>query len=357
MIMRSNSIKAAFFAFLRASAYALVAVAFFPASVFASGTTSALKLAFVASDSRNQASIAVFNGVRDISKTLSSRYGRRIECSFLDARKFPRSPAEMFAKLYADSYSAVIAMPSSSSEAADWGVQAAALYKKYALPVACVGFENDGNYLLCVSTDGVKTSSTVAREIARLVRNRKTCGEVYFRGAKSAAGADGNQSANAFALSSTLAAKYVASIRPAMSCAQMEAALSPLSAARVHAFKYYSDYARENRVDIARLDDYGEIFTSPELLDNLEPIRPDSDRVFALVLGALPSTEFYLSSAQVDACVYDDFYGWGYFAARDVISKIISNTPPSEVSRLLPPLVATPQTVSKFSADWAQWLR
>ena len=119
----------------------------------------------------------------------------------------------------------------------------------------------------------------------------------------------------------------------------------------------YSVYADTNAALIMRRDDFGEIFISPELLADTAPIRPDIDRTFAICVGALPQLAGYLERRQISACVYHDYYGWGYFAARTIAEKLMDGFEPSLPARLLAPLVATPQDADSFKADWRKWIK
>ena len=119
----------------------------------------------------------------------------------------------------------------------------------------------------------------------------------------------------------------------------------------------YSEYAKEHEIDIMRRDNYGEIFLNPRLLANMVPIKDDPDRVFAFCLGSLPQLDMYLSGGQLDSCVYDDWYGWGYFAMRTLAEKVVEKRDPSKKEELLKPLIATPKNVDSFRKDWARWLR
>lgn len=120
---------------------------------------------------------------------------------------------------------------------------------------------------------------------------------------------------------------------------------------------YYSVYARQNSVEIMRRDDYGELFFSPYLLADMQPIKRDSDRLFAVCVGAVPQLERYLADSSVNACVFGDYYGWGYFAARALAEKAVGKSNPEKEVRLLKPLVATPKNLNSFIADWRRWLR
>ncbi|MBQ6534787.1 MAG: hypothetical protein IJI37_06405, partial [Opitutales bacterium] len=72
---------------------------------------------------------------------------------------------------------------------------------------------------------------------------------------------------------------------------------------------------------------------------------------------ALPQLAGYLERRQISACVYHDYYGWGYFAARALAEKLMDGFEPSLPARLLAPLVATPQDADSFKADWRKWIK
>ena len=121
--------------------------------------------------------------------------------------------------------------------------------------------------------------------------------------------------------------------------------------------EYYSVYAQKNAVEIMRRDDYGELFFNPYLFADMQPIKRDSDRRFAICIGAIPQLEQRLADGFLTACVYGDYYGWGYFAARALVEKIMDKAEPSQRVRLLAPLTATSASPSAFSADWRKWMK
>ena len=148
-------------------------------------------------------------------------------------------------------------------------------------------------------------------------------------------------------------------LAPHFSFKQFTDIVQPLNPLKLIAFEYYSVYAEQNKIEIARYDNYGEIFFSPKLLADIAPIKKDTDRHYAICIGVLPQFEFFLSSGMLDACIYDDFYGWGYIGTRILLEKIHApkpaETPPQ--TKLLPPLVATPENLKMFVDDWKKWLK
>ena len=122
-------------------------------------------------------------------------------------------------------------------------------------------------------------------------------------------------------------------------------------------FDLYSIFYKMNKISIMRRDNYGEIFMSPELLADMAPIERDTDRRFALCVGGAPHLTEYLQSGQLSACIYHDFYGWGYFSARAIAEKIFESLTPSSDVRLIKSLIATPENVDSFKADWKKWTK
>lgn len=121
-------------------------------------------------------------------------------------------------------------------------------------------------------------------------------------------------------------------------------------------FRFYSKYALENRVEIMRRDSFGEVFFSPELLADMSPIKHDSDRKFAVVVGALEMLEFYLASGQITDIVYDDYFGWGVFAMRALAEKRFENYAPQKRKEVLPIRVSK-ENPRAFAEDWRKWLK
>ena len=53
----------------------------------------------------------------------------------------------------------------------------------------------------------------------------------------------------------------------------------------------------------------------------------------------------------------DDYYGWGYFAARALAEKVFEKTEPKERIYEIAPLQASPDKVAEFIKDWRKWLK
>ena len=125
----------------------------------------------------------------------------------------------------------------------------------------------------------------------------------------------------------------------------------------VAAFPFYSGYWKANAIEIARYDNYGILFLGADVLADVIPLSEDHDRRFAVCVGVLPQLDSYLASGQLDLCVYDDYYGWGYFAARALAEKVFEKTEPKERIYEIAPLQASPDKVAEFIKDWRKWLK
>lgn len=309
------------------------AIVFALAALFAASASGAakLKFAFLSPDARNQANSAIFNGARDALSELSKKYAVDMSLEFFSADRSAERQLSELSKAYLDGFAGSLVVPADPAVLEGKVAELA----KSGFFVASAGARLKGAAYFC-GTDSKATAELAKREIARLSGSSKPANYCYFPDFGGTSGAAGK------CLSSPL---------------PEEEARALVKSAETAVISSYSDYASERAVDIMRRDDYGEIFFDPRLLSDMVPIKPDSDRVFAVCLGSLPQLDFYLSNGQLDSCVYDDWYGWGYFAMRALAEKVVEKRDPPETEKLLKPLSATPKSVSSFRADWAKWLR
>ena len=312
------------------------AIVFALAALFAMSASGAEKLrfAFLSPDARNQANSAIFNGARDALSELSKKYAVEMSLEFFSADRSAERQLSGLSKAYLDGFAGALVVPADSALLEDKGAELA----KSGFPVASAGARLKGAAYFC-GTDSKAAAELAKREIARLSGSSKPANYCYFPNSGGASGAAG---------------KFLSSPVPEEEARAIFEFAEPAETVSVSS---YSDYASERAVDIMRRDNYGEIFFDPRLLSNMVPIKPDSDRVFAVCLGSLPQLDFYLSNGQLDSCIYDDWYGWGYFAMRALAEKAVEKRDPPEPEKLLKPLSATPKSVSSFRADWAKWLR
>lgn len=289
-----------------------------------------LKFAFLSPDARNQTNSAIFNGARDALSELSKKYATEMSLEFFSADRSAGRQISELSKAYLDGFAGALVVP----------VDPSAIEGKVAelagsgFPVAAAGARVKGAAYFC-GTDSKAAIELAKREIGRLSGSAKPANYCYF------------PEAGSFG-------KFLSS---PVSEEEARALFEFAKPAETLNIASYSDYASAHAVDIMRRDNYGEIFFDPRALSNMVPIKPDADRIFAFCLGSLPQLDFYLSSGQLDSCVYDDWYGWGYFAMRALAEKAVEKRDPPEKERLLKPLSATPENVSSFRADWAKWLR
>lgn len=309
------------------------AIVFALAALSAASASGAekLKFAFLSPDARNQANSAIFNGARDALSELSKKYAADMSLEFFSADRSAERQLSELSKAYLDGFAGALVVPADPAVLEGKVAELA----KSGFFVASAGARLKGAAYFC-GTDSKAAAELAKREIARLSGSSKPANYCYFP---------------AFGGTSGAAGKCLSSPVPE------EEARSLFESAESAAISSYSDYASERAVDIMRRDNYGEIFFDARLLSNMVPIKPDSDRVFAVCLGSLPQLDFYLSSGQLDSCIYDDWYGWGYFAMRALAEKVVEKRDPPEPEKLLKPLSATPKNVPSFRADWAKWLR
>ena len=187
--------------------------------------------------------------------------------------------------------------------------------------------------------DSAAMEKLVREELKRLSASKKTANYCYFY------------------TDSTAISPSEKQLFTPVSRDEIEAVRKLAEPVETYSVNSYSEYAKEHEIDIMRRDNYGEIFLNPRLLANMFPIKEDPDRVFAFCLGSLPQLDMYLSGGQLDSCVYDDWYGWGYYAMRTLVEKVVEKRDPAKKEELLKPLLATPKNADSFRKDWARWLR
>lgn len=317
-------------------------VLLFASAAFALPAFGSLKFAFVAPDALTPQNAAVFNGMRDAFAELQSRYGKTFEVEYIDARLSAENQAKQLGGAYIGGFAGAVVLPVECAKPLSEKISALA---DRGFPVALVGSDMPESKRLCfVGDDRDSFGKILSGLIAELSRGKKFSLFCYFRGAPSAD------------ITPTDTAEISALLGGAMPLDAYKEAVSKYNPKLVSA-DYYSVYARQNSVEIMRRDDYGELFFSPYLLADMQPIKRDSDRLFAVCVGAVPQLERYLADSSVNACVFGDYYGWGYFAARALAEKAVGKSNPEKEVRLLKPLVATPKNLNSFIADWRRWLR
>lgn len=299
----------------------------------ASSLQAQLKFAFLSPDARNQANSAIYNGAREALSELSQKYGKKMDIEFMSASMSEKKQLSQLSKAYIEGFAGAIVLP---IDAKAMESETEHLVKN-GFPIASVGAQIKSSTYFC-DTDAKAAIELAKKEIDRLSKGVKVQNYCYFYSQT------GTVTSATDAMNSPISGKEVSEV--------FEYA-KPVESANI---EFYSDYVKENFDNIRRRDNYGEIFLTPRLLANMSPIKKDRDRVFVFCLGALPQLDFYLSNGQLDSCVYDDWYGWGYFAMRALVEKVVEGIEPEQKIKFLKPLKATPQTVNSFRRDWAKWL-
>lgn len=314
--------------------------AFFAAAV--SGFCQKMRVGFVSDNSAFQPNAAVLCGAESVARLYSAR-GRQIE---ILGRASPTADGQkrILSDLYLQGVENVILIP-----AGDVSDEIRRLSRK-GVNVVLVGAncatadnadDTDGG-VLCRVSGSEKTLRKMLAEIIAKRGGADTKIACYFRGG----GAPANVSDSREMLRLTggvLSAEGFAEVFGGrLLCAD--------------SFHFYSQYALENRVEIMRRDSFGEVFFSPELLADMSPIKRDSDRKFAVVVGALEMLEFYLSSGQISDIVYDDYFGWGVFAMRALAEKRFENYAPQKRKEVAPIRVSK-ENPRAFADDWRKWLK
>lgn len=301
------------------------------------------RFVFLAPDALTPVNAAIYNGMRDAFKEFKMRYGKTFEVEYASAAMSAQKQETQLGNAYIGNFSGAIIFPVSQSESLADKISELSKNKFY---VAVVGRDLSKSSRLCfVGGDSKAMEKTVSERIKSLSGSKKVSLFCYFK--------------NGGAVEK-IPASEIERVSPflegELTVSQFENIIKPYGATLV-AVDYYSIYARQNEIEIMRRDDYGEIFFSPYLFADMQPVKRDSDRAFALCVGAVPQLERYLADGFLSACVYDDYYGWGYFAARALVEKVMDGANPPVKIRLTKPILATPDTLDSFVSDWRKWIK
>lgn len=310
----------------------------FIVSVFAE---KVYKIAYIGDSTSASANAAIYNGARDALNELQSRYGKKIELEFI-SQSSAEAQIKKIGGVYIGGYSGAIVFPISDDN--KFASAILSLSEK-SFPVALVGKDLKDSKRLCyVGGDEKKFYEMLSEELKN--QTDKESLHLYIYGKPDSDIADSNVRANT-----------KEKLLNASKVNLNETILNTISKGQisVELIHLYSLYSATNKIAIMRRDNYGEIFMSPELLADMTPIERDTDRRFAVCVGAAPYLTEYLQSGQLTACVYHDFYGWGYFSARSIAEKIFDSITPTTDVRLISPLLATPKKINSFKSDWKKW--
>ncbi len=319
----------------------IAAVLFIAASAYA----DTVKIAFLASDKLNPSNAAIFNGARDAFKELGSRFDKNFELVYVSADQSPQKQINQVNNLFLNQYGGAIiyAVHGTQKELS----KLIPKLRESGFFMASVGAEiPDSQCVYHVGTDSDLFAQYLEREITILGGGRLKEVLCYF-----------HSLSGSKKLSLSDKAEIEKLIYPHIQFDQFEKIFKPFGPYKMVEMAHYAIYSQENKVEILRYDNYGEVFFSPEILASMAPIPNDSDRRFAICLGALPQLDFYLKTRQLDAVIFDDYYGWGYYGARALAEKIIEGTDAENPKRLLRPLLAKPSTAKSFADDWVRWLK
>ncbi len=303
-----------------------------------------VKIAFVTDASLHQQNSAILNGLRSVASELSFRYNKKIEVSFMSASD-AQAQAQMLSKCYFSGYSGAILLPTSEDIALSEKISELSKMKFFTVVLGDKLLSKDA--IFRVSTDADIRLKMMENVVKRRSKS-STKIAYYFK-------SDNFQTLNL----SDDSAKIANSLNGICSFENFKKIFAP-KILEIKAFNFYSSYATSNAVEIMRRDSFGEVFFSPELLANMRPIEPNVYREFALCVGGLPMLEYYLASGQITDCIYDDFFGWGVYAARALIEKKFSDTNIRENSskvQLVAPMRVSSENYKVFVEDWRKWLK
>ena len=292
----------------------IAAVLFIAASAYA----DTVKIAFLASDKLNPSNAAIFNGARDAFKELGSRFDKNFELVYVSADQSPQKQINQVNNLFLNQYGGAIiyAVHGTQKELS----KLIPKLRESGFFMASVGAEiPDSQCVYHVGTDSDLFAQYLEREITILGSGRLKEVLCYF-----------HSLSGSKKLSLSDKAEIEKLIYPHIQFDQFEKIFKPFGPYKMVEMAHYAIYSQENKVEILRYDNYGEVFFSPD---------------------------FYLKTRQLDAVIFDDYYGWGYYGARALAEKIIEGTDAENPKRLLRPLLAKPSTAKSFADDWVRWLK
>lgn len=301
------------------------------------------EVVFVAADSLSPATSAVYNGMRDAFEDMKARFGKTMEVRYVSANGSADKQNLELGSAFTDGARAAVVLPVS-------GTSIKAKIKELAasgFPVAALGEESpETEAFYCVRTDSKKTLEVLREALSKFTRSGLYPLAVYFKS---------RESADKISLADL--SSHGKSLPPILPADSYKKLLGDYKILNVAAFPFYSGYWKANAIEIARYDNYGILFLGADVLADVIPLSEDHDRRFAVCVGVLPQLDSYLASGQLDLCVYDDYYGWGYFAARALAEKVFEKTEPKERIYEIAPLQASPDKVAEFIKDWRKWLK
>ena len=299
-----------------------------------------MKIAYIADASLQQSNSAILNGMKSVAKELSALHREKIEIEFVPANSSEKQ-VQILSKCYISGCSAAVVCPIDNSQTLSDKISE---LSKVGFFTVILGDNLNAKDALCrISTDAKQRRLLVEKIIkARSKKNTKFA--CYFKGGIS----------KPLSLEDERA-EIALKVKDFCSIDEFEN-LFKQHLLEIQCFDFYSEFAQKNAIEILRRDSYGEIFFTPELLSNMFPIIQDSDREFALCIGALPMLEYYLASGQISDCIYDDFYGWGIYALRAIVEKKFTSHEIKN-TRLLSPMKASKENYSVFVSDWQKWLK
>lgn len=305
-------------------------------SLFAYAQTS--KIAFLAGDKLSPKSSAIFNGIRNTAIDLSKRDNTKVSVEFLPSED-EQTQIVSLSNSYLQGYMGAVVVPVKKSKRLEQKIEE--LSKVGFAIVVLDDVISPKNVLCQISTDKLKMAKMLKDFIDENSR-KDTSIHCYFKGAK-------------LTNAERESVKFATLLNDVISVDGFKNAFQGRNV-KIEAFDFYSIYAQQNRVEIMRRDNFGEVFFSPALLENLVVVEKDMDRNFAVCIGAVPSLEFYFATGFLSACIYDDFYGWGIFATRAIFEKKYG-TGSVKKQRLISPILATQKKYSVFVEDWRKWLK
>lgn len=300
-----------------------------------------VKIAYLTNGLDDASNSAVMCGARDAFKEMGAKFHTNFEITFVDERGVEER-ANRLASLCFENYSAAIIRPAKNDEAL---AKKVAELSKFGFVSACVesDFGEETGRVCFVSTDKEKILETLRKTIA-FIYTPNTDLLCFFKTDEDSFSTKADSEEFKNFLSPRFKPNDFKGVFPR----------TPL---RIEAVKFFSAWAKDNKIDLERTDNHAIIFIGADTIADMQPFPSDSDRKFTVCLGASPQLCFYLENKQLDAIIYDDYYGWGYICARAIAEKICDSKKFKVSEKMLLPLKATKRNPLEYSENWKKWLK
>jgi hypothetical protein len=134
-------------------------------------------------------------------------------------------------------------------------------------------------------------------------------------------------------------------------------AISENFATEFYSCRMFSELQKKFGEDWYYYDNYGVIILDERILADTVPFRKDTDKAFTFCPQTSPILSEFLRSGDIQICVADDYFGYGYIASVKLWEKIFDKKNPTSKTEYLTPLLYTPADLEKYNSDWINFLK